>query len=72
MTKVDWLAAGVFLIPSSVGLVNDQKKVGMEFAPFSRPAALINTKKMETKYKRSGVLNWKKYKNIFSKEGEKF
>jgi hypothetical protein len=29
---------------------------------------------METKYRRSGVLNWKKYKNIFSRAGapEKF
>jgi hypothetical protein len=26
MGKVDWLAAGVFLMPSSVELVNDQKR----------------------------------------------
>jgi hypothetical protein len=43
MTKVDRLAAGVFIIPSSVGLVND-KKGSIEFAPSSRPAALINNK----------------------------
>jgi hypothetical protein len=26
MTKVDWLADGVFLLPSSIGFVNCQKK----------------------------------------------
>jgi hypothetical protein len=26
MTKIDWLAAGVLLIPSNVGLGNDQER----------------------------------------------
>jgi hypothetical protein len=33
MTKGDWLAAYVLLIPSGVGLVKD-KKGGIEFATF--------------------------------------
>jgi hypothetical protein len=36
MTKVDWLAACVLIIPSSVGLVNDKKNGGVEFATSSR------------------------------------
>jgi hypothetical protein len=33
MTKVEWIAAGVLLLPSSAGLVNDQKG-GVEFETF--------------------------------------
>ncbi len=48
MTKVDWIADGVLILPSSIGLVNDQKG-GMEFATFTanwkrEPAALTNNK----------------------------
>jgi hypothetical protein len=34
MLKVDWLAAGVLLIPSNEGSVNDQKS-WLEYATFS-------------------------------------
>jgi hypothetical protein len=33
MTKGDWLTADMLLIPSSVGLIKDQKG-GIEFATF--------------------------------------
>jgi hypothetical protein len=44
--KVDWFVAGVYLLPNSVGLVNDQKS-GVEFSIFpasekQEPAALNN------------------------------
>jgi hypothetical protein len=46
--KIDWLAAGVLLIPSSVELVND-RYAGVEFANFfiqwkARAAVLTNKK----------------------------
>ncbi len=50
MTKVDWLAAGVLLIPSSLDFSSVIKKGSTEFATFSsqweraRPAALTNNK----------------------------
>ncbi len=78
MTKVDLLAAGVLLIPSSVGVVNDQKNGGVEFAAFPANgkqghAALTNNQQQNVDQmqknnviKRSGVhINRKKYKNIF-------
>ncbi len=48
MGKVDWFVAGVYLLPSSVGLVND-KKSGVEFFKFpanekQEPANLTNNK----------------------------
>jgi hypothetical protein len=35
MIKSEWLAAGVLLILSSIGLVNGQKYAGVEFAHLS-------------------------------------
>jgi hypothetical protein len=46
MGKVDWFVAGIYLLPSSVGLFNDQKS-GVEFSIFpanekQEPANLTN------------------------------
>ncbi len=49
MAKVDWLATAVFLIPSSIWLVNDQKKVAQNLQVVSangkqEPEVLTNNK----------------------------
>ncbi len=50
MMKVEWLAAGVFLIPSSVGLFNDQLcRVELYICLANgnqKPAALNNKKEI--------------------------
>jgi len=81
--KVDWFVAGVYLLPNSVGLVNDQKS-GVEFSIFpasekQEPAALNNNQQENLdkihadnviKQRGGGHINRKKYKNrFFPKKG---